>query len=87
MGQLVVAQNLWRNEDKEKAKKLIMDAIAQDAIIENKTNISVDFGDADKKELHLIGKVENDRSKERVRKIAQEYTPNDVEIHDELAVG
>lgn len=87
MGQLVVAQNLWRNQERDQAKKLIMDAIVQDAIIEDKTNISVTFGDADKKELHLLGKVSNERSKERAIKIAQEYTPNDVEIHDELAVG
>jgi hypothetical protein len=63
-----------------------MDAIAQDAIIQTKTNISVTFGDVKKKELHVLGKVENDREKERVIKIAQEYTPDDVEIHDELAV-
>lgn len=87
MGQLAVANNLWQHEDKEKAKKLIMDAIAQDAIIENKTNINVTFGDVKKKELYLLGKLKSDRAKERAIKIAREYTPDDVEIHDELTVG
>lgn len=87
MGQLAVANNLWNNKDKERAQTKIMEAISQDAIIGEKTNVSVTFGDAEKKELHILGKVHSDRSKERIFEIAQENTPTDVEIHDELTVG
>ncbi|TVR61640.1 MAG: hypothetical protein EA426_03100 [Spirochaetaceae bacterium] len=87
MGQLVVARNVWGDEDKKNVEKTILEAIKQDPLVVDKTNVSVTFGDSRKKELHLIGKLGDEKQRERVREIAGKNTPTDVEIHDEIVVG
>ncbi len=86
MGQLVVARNVWGDEDKKKVEKTIMETIEQDPLVVDKTNVSVTFGDSKKKELHLIGKLGDRKARDRVREIAEKNTPTDVEIHDEIVV-
>ncbi|MFP4509404.1 MAG: hypothetical protein ACOC4I_00720 [Spirochaetota bacterium] len=83
MGKLALEKSAWGDDDKERAKTTILDAIKQDPIIESSSNISVTFGDAEKKELHVIGKVMGPGSKSRLREILEQNTPSDVEIHDE----
>ncbi len=86
-GLLAVQQNVWNEKDKTATEKTIMDALIQDPIIEKKTNISVSFGDTDKKELHLIGKVGTKEERKRAVQIARDRTPTDVQIFDELVLG
>ncbi|TVQ21726.1 MAG: hypothetical protein EA383_16675 [Spirochaetaceae bacterium] len=87
MGKLSVQKKAWGDDDKEQAITTILDAIKQDPIIESSSNISVTFDDAEKKELHVIGKVTGPGSKSRLREILEQNTPSDVEIHDETVVG
>ena len=84
MGRLVVAENAWGDSEQNETETAIRDAIMQDPSITDKTNVSVTFGE--KKELHLVGTLSDEKSRERVREIAERNTPNDVEIHDEIVV-
>ncbi len=87
MGKRILEGDVWGSEDKERIKTTILDAVKQDPIIAGKPNITVTFGDAEKKELHVIGKLEDQRSRSRLREILEQNTPSNVEVHDGTIVG
>ncbi len=76
----------WTNGEKKELEKKIMNAFAQDGIIQDPSNMSVTFKNAKKKEVHLIGKVRDATWRDRAIEIVKNNAGDDIKIIDELTI-
>lgn len=74
----------WRSIPEKELEKHLMQAIIDDPLIRDKTNISVNHEDGD---LHLVGKVDSDDEKQRAEEIVRVNTREEKVIVNELSVG
>jgi osmotically-inducible protein OsmY len=74
----------WRSIPEKELEKYLMQAIIDDPLIGDKTNISVEHEDGD---LHLIGKVDSEDEKSRAEEIVKVNTREEKTVVNELTVG
>ncbi len=77
---------IWRDQDRKRIRKTIQQALVDDPEIADATNISVVFSGEDRKELEIVGSVEDERSAKRAREIAERHTAEDVSVVNKLTV-
>lgn len=73
----------WRSIPEKELEQYLMQAIVDDPLIVDKTNISVKHEDGD---LHLIGKVGSEDEKSRAEEIVKVNTREEKTVVNELAV-
>ncbi|MFW5801703.1 MAG: BON domain-containing protein [Spirochaeta sp.] len=84
---IALSQLDFRETDLNELQKHLQDALTEDPIITDPTNISVNLEKNDKKpHLVLIGKVHSEKEKQRAEEILSVNTGDKVTIANELSV-
>lgn len=85
-GALATHTSLFDDSERERLRRTILEAVAQDPVVEDPASIGVAFAADGHHEIHLIGRVAPGAAHDRVVEIAIENTRDDVRIVDELRV-
>lgn len=87
----VLDRDSYRRVEPEQLEKTLLQAIIDDPLIENASNISVSYRrkgmTVKDDQIHLIGKVASREEAKRAYDIVRSNTNGEIEIENELRVG